>query len=208
MSRTIFEKFQFGRGVAGYENKLMENFLIKYGLYAVFFGSTVEGDAMPIMSGVVAHLGYFNLFLAGAASLGGMFLGDCVWYWAGRKFSDRIGKTRFYQRAMTKAEQFIGKNSLGRQLILSRLIYGTRNVTVLYCGIEKMNFLKFAATDFAVCAVWVSLLVSVGYFVSLSADKLVGDVKNIEFGILILIVCVVGFALLWKFLKSRKHINK
>lgn len=181
----------------------MEKFLIEYGLHAVFFGSTVEGDAMPIMSGAVAHLGYFNLFSAGAACVGGMFLGDCLFYWAGRKFSGRIVESRFYQRAMSKAERFIGVDSIWRQLVVSRLVYGTRNVTVLYCGIRKMNFLEFAATDFAVCAVWVSLLASVGYFLSLSANNLVGDVKNIEFGILILIVSVAGSVLLWKLLKSR-----
>jgi len=180
----------------------MEKFLIKYGLYAVFFGSTFEGDATPIMSGAFAHLGYFSLFAAGAACLGGMFLGDCLWYWAGRKYSSRIEKSRFYQKAMSKAERFIGKDSVWWQLVVSRLIYGTRNATLLYCGIKRMNFLQFAATDFVVCAVWISLLAPAGYFLSLNANNLVGDVKHIEFGILILIACVAGLVLLWKFLKS------
>lgn len=177
--------------------------MIRYGLYAVFFGSTFEGDAMPIMSGVVAHLGYFSLFSAIAACLGGMFLGDCLWYWAGRKFAVRIEKSRFYRRAIPKAERFVGKDSAAWQLAASRLVYGTRNVTLLYCGIRKMNFLKFAATDFIVCVVWVSLLAFAGFFLSLSANNLLGDVKHIEFGVLILIVCAAGSVTLWKILKKR-----
>ncbi len=109
----------------------MEQFLIRYGLWAVLFGSTVEADAMPVMAGVVAHLGYFNVAAAGAAAIGGMFLGDCVWYWLGRRFGQRIEKTAFYRKHSPKAEKYIGKFSVW-QILAARLVFGTRNATMTF----------------------------------------------------------------------------
>lgn len=114
----------------------MENFLIKYGLFAVFFGSTIEGDVMPVMSGVVAHLGYFGFAGAVAANVGGMFLGDCVRYWLGRAFGSRIEKSEFYRRYLPKAERFIDKFGAW-QILAARVIYGTRTVTMLFSDVKN-----------------------------------------------------------------------
>jgi membrane protein DedA with SNARE-associated domain len=180
----------------------MENFLIKYGLFAVFFGSIIEADAMPVMSGAVAHLGYFNFAAALAASIGGMFLGDCVWYWLGRGFGQKIAKTNFYQKHLPKAERFIGKIGVW-QIPAARVIYGTRNATMLFWGIKKLNFAKFAAIDFAGCAAWGTLLASLGYFLSVGAKAVIGDVKRIEIGLLAVIVLAISLVLLIKFLKNK-----
>ena len=119
----------------------MENFHIKYGLYAVFFGSMVEEDVMPVMSGAVAHLGYFGFAVALTASIGGMFAGDCVWYWLGRKFGSRFEKSAFYRKHLPKTEKFIGKIGVW-QILTARIIYGTRNATMQFWGIRKLAFEK------------------------------------------------------------------
>jgi membrane protein DedA with SNARE-associated domain len=180
----------------------MENFLIKYGLFAVFFGSMVEADAMPVMSGAVAHLGYFGFAGAIAASGGGMFAGDCVFYWLGRGFGHRIEKTEFYQKHLPKAEKFIGKIGVW-QILAARVIYGTRNATMLFWGIKKFSFLKFAAIDFLGCLVWGTLLTALGYFLSFGAGKIIGDIKRIEIGLLVIIILAVSVILLIKFLKNK-----
>ena len=180
----------------------MENFLIKYGLYAVFFGSMVEADAMPVTSGAVAHLGYFGLAGALAASVGGMFAGDCVFYWLGRGFGQRIEQIEFYRKHLPKAERFIGKIGVW-QILAARVVYGTRNATMLFWGIKKLNFAKFAAIDFLGCLVWGTILTSLGYFVSFGVYSIIGDIKRIEIGLLVIIVLAVSVVLLIKFLKNK-----
>lgn len=181
----------------------MEQFLIQYGLWAVFFGSMVEADAMPVMSGAVAHLGYFGFAGALAASVAGMFAGDCLWYWLGRGFGHRIEKIGFYQKHLPKAERFIGKFGVW-QILAARVIYGTRNATMVFWGIKKLNFAKFAAIDFLGCLVWGTLLASLGYFLSLSVKSIVGDIKQFEIGLLVVVVLTVSLIFLIKFLKNRK----
>lgn len=181
----------------------MEQFLIRYGLYAVFFGSMVEGDAMPVMSGVVAHLGYFRLWEAVAASIGGMFLGDCVWYWLGRGFGPRIEKTKFYRKHLPKAEKIIGKIGVW-QVLAARVVYGTRNATMLFWGIKKLNFVRFAAIDFVGCFIWGAFLTSIGYFLSFGAYAIIGDVKQAEIGLLIILVFAVALTILIRFLRNKR----
>lgn len=181
----------------------MEQFLIRYGLYAVFFGAMVEADAMPVMSGVVAHLGYFGFAGAVAASVGGMFLGDCLWYWLGRGFGQRIEKTKFYRKHLPKAEKFIGKIGVW-QVLAARVIYGTRNATMIFWGVKKLNFAKFAAIDFLGCFLWGTLLTSLGYFLSFGANAIIGDIKRVEIGLLVILLLTVALIVLIKWLKNRK----
>ena len=42
----------------------LEQLLVRYGVAAVFVGAAIEGDFVLILSGVVAHLGYFPLAVA------------------------------------------------------------------------------------------------------------------------------------------------
>lgn len=169
----------------------------------MFFGSMIEADAMPVTSGAVAHLGYFGLAGVMAASVGGMFAGDCVFYWLGRGFGDRIEKTGFYQKHLPKAERFIGKFGVW-QILAARVIYGTRNATMVFWGIKKLNFAKFAVIDFLGCLVWGTLLSSLGYFLSLSVKSIVGDIKQFELGLLAVVILAVSLIFTIKFLKNRK----
>lgn len=180
----------------------MEQFLIRFGLWAVFFGSMIEADAMPVLSGAVAHLGYFGFAGAMAASVGGIFAGDCLWYWLGRGFGHRIEKTKFYRKHLPKAEKFIGKIGVW-QILAARVVYGTRNATMLFWGVKKLNFATFAAIDFLGCLVWGTLLTALGYFLSFGVGKIIGDIKRIEIGLLVIIILAVSVIVLIKFLKNK-----
>jgi membrane protein DedA with SNARE-associated domain len=181
----------------------MEQFLIRYGLIAVFAGSAVEADVIPILSGVVAHLGYFGFFGALAATVSGRFLGDCVWYWLGRGFGKRIEKPAFYCRQLPKAERVFGKMGVW-QILVARVLYGLRNATMLFLGLKKLNFAKFAAINFVGCLVWGAFLTSLGYFLSFSANSIIGDVNGVEIGLLIFVVIGAPSILLIKYLNSKK----
>lgn len=181
----------------------MEQFLTQYGLWAVFFGSMVEADVMPVMSGTVAHLGYFGFAGALTASVGGMFAGDCVWYLLGRTFGNRIEKTVFYRKHLPKIEKFIGKIGVW-QILAARVVYGTRNATMLFWGIRKLAFAKFAAIDLVGCLIWGTLLTSLGYFLSFGTATIIGDVKRVEIGLLISAGIALFTVLSIKFLKNRR----
>ncbi len=71
-----------------------------------------------------------------------------------------------------------------------------------------MNFLKFAAIDFAGCAVWGTMLVAAGYFLSLSANKIIGEVRQLEFFLLGILIVVIGFFVVIRYASNRRKLRK
>lgn len=158
---------------------------------------------MPVVAGAVSHFGYFGFIFVLFVSIVGMFAGDCVWFWTGRFFGKKIKKTQFFQSKFPKIEKFIDQIGIW-QILLSRVLYGTRIVTMLIWGIREISFFKFAVVDLIGCAIWGSLLVSLGYFLSFSLNQIIGDIKQIEIFLLFIVILVVILIVLKKLLLKPK----
>lgn len=167
---------------------VMEGFLMKYGLLAVFVCAMVDADVVPVLTGVVAHLGYFDFIEAIAVASGGAFIGDCVWFYLGHTRSERIRRSWLYARAAKLTESL--DRRFGKWLIpASHVIYGTRVATMTLPGIRQMPFAQFAAIDMLGCLTFTTLLTSMGFLFSSSASLIIGHVKRVE--VLLLIVAVL-----------------
>lgn len=157
-------------------NQLIET----YGIYAVFALSTVEGDITLLISGAMAHSGFFGrhgfawVFLAG--TLGGMF-GDLVGYFIGRVFHEKAKHYRFYQLMQPRIERLIAKFGT-YAIVVSKYIYGIRSGMAIFYGIGKMPFLRFLVLDIFSCALWVLVLAGSGYFFKDAVQRLLGDFKQ------------------------------
>lgn len=179
----------------------------QYGIYAVLALCTVEGDITLLLSGVMAHNGYFGpysffkVYLAG--TVGGM-LGDNFGYWVGRFLGKSVKDYRFYQMAQPRIERLIDKFG-GFSIIVSKYIYGLRVAMCLFNGIGKMPFLRFLFLDFISCSVWVLFLAGVGYFFSGAVTSIIGDFKQI--GVTVFFIVLGGiliFYLIEHYLLSQK----
>jgi len=175
----------------------MEGFLTKYGLIAVFVSAMIEADVIPVVTGVVAHLGYFGFVKSITVASAGAFSGDCIWFWIGHARSGWIRSTRFYQR-ISKAAKHLSRKFGIWQIPASHIIYGTRIATMLFAGIERTSFWKFAAVDILGCAVFTTILASLGFLFSGSASLIIGHVKRVE---IFLLVVALGTALVFHLLK-------
>lgn len=167
----------------------MEAFLMKYGLVAVFFSAMVEADVIPVLTGVVAHLGYFGFVKSIAVASVGAFSGDCIWFWIGRTRSKWIRSTRFYQRASAVVENLDRRLGVW-QVPASHVIYGTRIVTMTFAGIKQMSFGKFVVIDMLGCFAFTTILATLGYLFSSSASLIIGHVKRVE--VFLLVVAILS----------------
>ena len=72
----------------------------QYGIYAVFALCTIEGDITLLLSGVMAHSGFFGPFsflkVYIFGTLGGL-VGDSVGYMIGRVFRETVKDYGFLQ---------------------------------------------------------------------------------------------------------------
>lgn len=168
----------------------------QYGIYAVFALCTIEGDITLLLSGAMAHSGFFGkysflkLFIAG--TLGGM-LGDCIGYSIGRLFYEKAKHYRFYQMAQPRLEKLIDKFG-NFAIIISKYIYGIRVAMCVFYGIGKMPFHRFLILDAISCSIWVLLLGGVGYFFSGAITSIIGDFQQIGIALFFVILFAVIIA--------------
>lgn len=183
----------------------MEVFLMNYGLVAVFIAAMAEADVVPVLTGVVAHLGYFGFVRSISVASVGAFTGDCIWFWIGRVRSEWIRSTRLYMRTSTVAKNLDQRFGIW-QIPASHIVYGTRIATMTLSGIKRMSFLRFAVVDLLGCVTFTTILATLGYLFSSSASLIIGHVKRVE--LLLLMVALVA-ALLFHLVKvfTQRHSN-
>jgi membrane-associated protein len=140
----------------------------KFGIYAVFILSSVEGDMTLLVSGVMANAGFFGEYgfwkVFAAGTLGGM-AGDLVAYLVGRLAHEKAKQYRFYRAVQPRVERLIGKFGTAA-LIFSKYIYGIRSGVCLFYGVGKMPLHRFIFLDAISCSLWVLVLAGSGFFFS------------------------------------------
>ena len=179
----------------------------QYGIYAVFFLCTIEGDITLLISGVMAHGGFFGAYgflkVLFFGTLGGM-VGDCFGYFVGRVFHKSAKDYRFYKMAQPRVEKLIEKFG-GSAIIISKYIYGIRVAMCVFYGVGKMPFLRFLWLSALSCFLWVFILSGVGYFFSGAITSMIGDFKQIGIALFFIVMFgVVVFYLIERFWLSEK----
>lgn len=172
----------------------LEQFLGDHGLLALLLVATVEGDLSIVIGGVLAHLGILPLpgvMLVGAA---GNLIGDCVWFAVGRRFRLHIRETRLYQAVGAQIERLARR--LGPwQLLAARVVYGTRNMSMVFWGQHELPLIRFLLVDALGCILAAVGFALIGYLVGNGTTALTGEVKRIER--FLLIALVAGALVLW-----------
>lgn len=179
----------------------------QYGIYAVFALCTVEGDITLLISGTMAHGGFFGpysfLKVILFGTLGGM-VGDSVAYGVGRVFHENAKDYRFYQMAQPRVEKLIDKFG-SFALVISKYIYGIRAAMCVFYGIGKMPFLRFLVLDAISCFIWVLLLSGAGYFFSGAITSMIGDFKQIGVALFFIVMTgIIIFYVIERFWLSEK----
>jgi membrane-associated protein len=169
----------------------------QYGIYAVFALCTIEGDITLLISGVLAHSGFFGKYsflkVLFFGTLGGM-VGDSFGYMVGRIFHEQAKHYRFYQMAQPRVERLIDKFG-GSAIIISKYIYGIRAAMCLFYGVGKMPFWRFVMLDAISCGIWVTILSGAGYFFSGAITSVIGDFKQI--GIALFFIVMLGIIIFY-----------
>lgn len=169
----------------------------QFGIYAVFALCTVEGDITLLLSGVMAHGGFFGPYSFLKVFLAGMFggiVGDNVAYFVGRLFRTTIKHYRFYEMARPRIERLIEKFG-GFAIIISKYIYGIRAAMCVFYGIGRMPYLRFLLIDAVSCGIWALILSSIGYFFSGAITGIIGDFQRA--GIWLFFIVLTGIIIFY-----------
>lgn len=171
----------------------MQEFLIEYGLLAVFLCAIVENDVTFILTGVIVHLGMLNAYEATVAAIAGALLHDSFWFWLGHWRSETVKSHRVYRRVGPAVERLATRFGPW-ELFLCRFIYGTRTPSLVFWGVQRLPVTTFLLIEVLALTLWGCILVGLGYFLSNSAAIIIGRVKSMEHWMLwALLIAVAGF---------------
>ena len=177
----------------------MREFLNVYGLWAAFVLALIENDVAFIAIGVVAKLGDdnpitpdLNLFAVIPAAIIGAIIHDSVWFFMGHIHSDSIRSSRVYRRIGPMVER-LARRFGPWEIFLARFIYGTRNPSSVFWGIQRLPWMKFAGIELLSLAIWGSLLTAVGFHSTGWALRLLGKVEGKNHPKLLLIAILIAF---------------
>jgi membrane protein DedA with SNARE-associated domain len=157
----------------------MEEFLQKYGLFALFVGAMIEGDVFLVLGGLVSHLGYFNPVAAVMAGALGNLAADCSWYALGRVQSRRLSGWRAFRTARGAVNRLIGRWGTW-EIPVCRLVYGTRIASMFFWGARRLPFRTFAPMDALGVLAWAVLLGALGHSATHSVQFLMGEIEEVE----------------------------
>lgn len=167
------------------------------GYILLFFMMVLEGEIFLILAATLAHLKAFDLGDVFLVSLGGVIVGNVLWYHLGAI----IGTHGFTKKIVIYAEKTIlyflphFRDRPFTSIFISKFIYGINHAVVIMAGVFKIDFILFLKAESLASVVWVILQMSVGYFFGYAAIKITHNVSRFVF---IIATFVIAFILLQK----------
>jgi membrane protein DedA with SNARE-associated domain len=172
----------------------LEQFLVRHGLLALALIATVEGDLSLVVAGVLTHLGLLPFWGAVLAGASGNLAGDLAWFAVGHRLRERITRTGVYRRVGPRVER-LARRFGPWQLLASRVVYGTRNVSMLVWGHLGLSTLRFLMIDGLGCLLAGMLFVGVGFGLGHGTSAITGEVKRLEHWLAVAVI--IGGMAVW-----------
>jgi len=157
----------------------------------IFLGMAAEGDAFLIFISILARQGLFYLFPAILFSIGGIIVGDVLWYLSGRYAYAKF--PAFWKRRVqrfSKRFDYLLKHHPKKTFFISKFIYGLHHILLIRGGMMDIKPKKIFYIDTFTSVLWFALIGGAGYFLSAS---LVHKIRMLEVVVLIFLIIFVVF---------------
>lgn len=171
----------------------IEAIIARYGLLAIFLGAGIEGEAVVVTGGVLAHAGVFPLWQAIAAATVGSCVVDQFWFQLARRFRNgrwivATKKRAAFARALSFLERYPNSFIFG-----FRFIYGLRTVSPIAIGASDIAAAKFIALNAFAAAIWAPMFTMIGYWLGKAAGPLLQDTQTLGI-ILVAVIVLIAIA--------------
>jgi membrane protein DedA with SNARE-associated domain len=181
----------------------MEQFIRDHGVWAVLVWAVVENDVVFIMTGVAIDLGLIPAVPGLLAAVCGGVIHDSFWFGLARHRSEWIRSTVVYRKVGPYVERLVHRFGVW-ELFFCRFVYGTRNPSLIFWGVQRLPIQKFISVNALGLLVWCGILSGLGYFLSDRAVAIIGQVKRMERWLLCALALALVFLALERFLSKRR----
>jgi membrane protein DedA with SNARE-associated domain len=195
--------------------QLIEQYMLAYGYWAVFFGVMLENAGLPVPGETILLVGgyfaasrpdQFNIIRVMLTAATGAVIGDnigfAIGHHFGRGFLLRVGRYFFLTpKRFENIEKYFESHG-NKTILVARFITGLRVFAALLAGASrKMPWRVFLAYNVAGAILWAIVITSLGYLFGASLPLLV---KWVGRSGTILLVALLVFAVIAWHLRRRK----
>jgi membrane protein DedA with SNARE-associated domain len=196
--------------------QLIEQYMLAYGYWAVFFGVMLENAGLPVPGETIllvggyfasAHPDQFNLIRVMATAATGAVIGDNIGFAIGHHYGRplllRIGRFFFLTpKRIEHMENYFERHG-NKTILVARFITGLRVFAALLAGASrKMPWRVFLVYNLAGAVLWAVVITILGYVFGQSLPLLVKWVGRS--GTILLVALVVIGLIVWRVRRHRK----
>jgi membrane protein DedA with SNARE-associated domain len=175
--------------------------VILFVLFICGLGVPIPEDITLVAAGVLAALGNISLIGAMLAGFVGVLVGDCLLFFIGRRFGNRVFllpgfRTIFTENRINVAREKILHNS-SFICFTARFLPGLRAPIYLTAGIMGVRPVIFLGLDGLAALSSVPIWVYLGYYLGENIDEAFIQVKKVQGyllgGVLVMILAYIAF---------------
>lgn len=152
----------------------------RYGYFATFAGTLVEGESLLILSGLAAHRGYLSFPVVALVGAVGGAIGDMIFFVLGRHYGqDLLSRFPRFAPAADRVLSMIERHPTATILGV-RFMYGLRTAGPAIIGTTKVPLTHFVVVNLVGAVLWSACWAGAGYLLGKAAEHLLGDLAKIE----------------------------
>jgi membrane protein DedA with SNARE-associated domain len=193
--------------------ELIEQYMLLYGYWAVFFGVMLENAGLPIpgettllVAGYFCSTGDFHLPLVMLVAACGAVVGDNVGFAIGHHYGRgillRFGRFVFLTPKRLEHMENYFKSHGNKTVLIARFITGLRVFAALLAGASMMRWRIFFVYNVAGAVLWSIVITTLGYLFGQSLPLLVSWVGRS--GTVLLIVGLLLIVIIWRIRRRKK----
>ena len=142
------------------------------GYTLAFLGLMIEGDVTLFSIAFLTREGFFDVGDMLIIILLAVFIGDLLWYQAGKHLLTKFPKlSKLTERFSQPFEKQLTNNP-ARTLLVTKFTYGVHHAVLMRMGMLNVNFRQFIKKDIIAIIIWVAIIGGIGYFSAFSLEYL------------------------------------
>lgn len=188
-----------------YARDVIESLIAHWGYCAVGVGSFLEGEAVVLTAGALAHEGLLSLPLVIVAAFAGSLAWGQLWFQVGRRLGRAaIARRPKWQARASDVERWVTR--YGDLFVLGfRFMAGMGTAAPVVLGASGLPPWRFTRADVAGAAIWATAFGTAGWGIGAWVARLLGKVPSWEIVVVAALVAAVLFAAAVRWVGTRRH---
>jgi membrane protein DedA with SNARE-associated domain len=155
-----------------------------YGYPVLLGGALLEGETIVAIAGYLANRGYLAFGWVFAIAAGGGFIGDQIYFYAGRRHGAGVMR-RFpgLQPYIGRVTHLIERYQFGA-IFFIRFMYGLRTVGPIIFGMSRVSWQLFVVLNLLSSLVWAGVIAGAGYLFGEAVEAILKNIERYEWMVL------------------------